>query len=793
MLAQNALCSQAPRGGALTGRAPALAAIMEAVYRQARAVLDKAAAATNKDQKTAQISLLVELCAYRGDSALVAEVVEGVAGYAADRSAKVRKAVVEFVDAVVARGKLQVTDECASTALATCCVLAVDENEPVAAAALRGAARLLGDERFAAATVDDASRERLRNAVDPSHRRTATGRDDAVQSDAHRDAALAAVVALLVRDAAADGKRPSKATKADAAALAARAETGDAAALDAAAAALGRQFAKCHRELVAAILAALEKDSSHSRAACRALHAAELERTRSSTGAAPRGRRPGPRGGVARPGDAARRPGARAGAIAAAANKLEAALRREKLGGAADDALRRARQGQPFESEEPPAKKRRRDPRTRRERKLSIDYDDVGDDAMEVEEEDLEMPPPAEPPKDDRALSAQAAGRLVAGARGPRAAAAPVPDAHRARLREGAAARCLAAPAETVAGEKRFETRDAIVARLARGEACDQPEGVARVLRRAVADKKSRRDGLELGLRVLFELYAREKRGAARDAYDRCLLALLGALRDGLDAEERKLLAEAALGAPRLPDAAIAFLGDLCESPDHVALGLGALRDVATRRPAARDRCLRRALELTRRPDVAPEVREKAVRLATNQLWPNAALRETVVAFARARSRRPRARGPRAAPATAATRWRRRAPGARAGRRAVRQGRVARAGRRAGRGGDRRRARRRAARHDAPGLRGGAPQTGAGPRHGPRRQADARARRRRARGRPVAPAARRDRGAPAVAGGRARDRARARARPSSGRAPSPCARGRGGSGAAPRRTTGWSS
>jgi len=316
---------------------------------------------------------------------------------------------------------------------------------------------------------------------------------------------------------------------------------------------------------------------------------------------------------------------------------LEAALRREKLGGAADDALRRARQGQPFESEEPPAKKRRRDPRTRRERKLSIDYDDVGDDAMEVEEEDLEMPPPAEPPKDDRALSAQAAGRLVAGARGPRAAAAPVPDAHRARLREGAAARCLAAPAETVAGEKRFETRDAIVARLARGEACDQPEGVARVLRRAVADKKSRRDGLELGLRVLFELYAREKRGAARDAYDRCLLALLGALRDGLDAEERKLLAEAALGAPRLPDAAIAFLGDLCESPDHVALGLGALRDVATRRPAARDRCLRRALELTRRPDVAPEVREKAVRLATNQLWPNAALRETVVAFARAR------------------------------------------------------------------------------------------------------------------------------------------------------------
>ena len=134
----------------MTGRAPALAATMQAVYRQARAVLDKAAAATNKDQKTAQISLLVELCAYRGDSALVAEVVEGVAGYAADRSAKVRKAVVEFVDAVVARGKLQVTDECASTALATCCVLAVDENEPVAAAAVLGGPEGRGGARVAA-------------------------------------------------------------------------------------------------------------------------------------------------------------------------------------------------------------------------------------------------------------------------------------------------------------------------------------------------------------------------------------------------------------------------------------------------------------------------------------------------------------------------------------------------------------------------------------------------------------------------------------------------------------------
>ena len=589
---------------------------MEAVYRQARAVLEKAAAATNKDQKTAQISLLVELCAYRGDGPLVAEVVEGVAGYAADRSAKVRRAVVEFVDAVVAKSKLEITDACAATAFATCCVLAVDENEPVAGAALVCAAKLLHDGRFSSTMIDDASRERLRNAVDPANRQAATG-TDVVQSDAHRDASLTAIVALLVRDASNDAKRPSKHTKADAAALASRAATGNIHALDAAADALGKQFAKCHRELVAAILTALEADSSYNRAACRALHAAEVERTTSSTGA-----------------------------VAAAANKLEAALRREKLGKEADDALQRAHDGQPFQREEPPQKKVRRDPRKRRERKLSIDYDEGGDDPMEVEEEALEMPPPAEPPKDDLTLSAQAAGRLVAGARGPRSAAAAVPDAHRAQLRESAAARCLKAPAEIVPGELRYETRDAIVSRLARGEACDNLNSVNGVLRRAVADKESRRDGLKLGLRVLFELYAREKRGASEDAYDRSLLVFLEALRDGLDAEERKLLAEALLGAPRLPDAAIAFLGDLCESANYVALGLGALRDVATQRPAARDLCLKRALELTRRPDVAPEVREKAVRLATNQLWPNPALQGTVVAFARSRLEKAAQEGP---------------------------------------------------------------------------------------------------------------------------------------------------
>ena len=684
---------------------------MEAVYRQARAVLDKAAAATNKDQKTAQISLLVELCAYRGDSALVAEVVEGVAGYAADRSAKVRKAVVEFVDAVVARGKLQVTDECASTALATCCVLAVDENEPVAAAALRGAARLLGDERFAAATVDDASRERLRNAVDPSHRRTATGRDDAVQSDAHRDAALAAVVALLVRDAAADGKRPSKATKADAAALAARAETGDAAALDAAAAALGRQFAKCHRELVAAILAALEKDSSHSRAACRALHAAELERTRSSTGAAPRGRRPGAAGGASRvPGtrrdapapaqarsprpptswkrrfdakSSAGPPTTRCGARGRASPSRARSPRRRSGGGTRGRAGSASSASTTTTWATTPWRSRRRTSRCRRPR----------------------SPPrtTARCPRRRRGGSWRARG--APGRRRPPSPTRTGPGCARARRRG------LAAPAETVAGEKRFETRDAIVARLARGEACDQPEGVARVLRRAVADKKSRRDGLELGLRVLFELYAREKRGAARDAYDRCLLALLG--RSGTGWTRRS--ASSSRRRPWAPPGSRtrrSRSSGTCASRRTTWRSAGRAAGRGHAAPgAAGDRCLRRALELTRRPDVAPEVRGRPSAWRRTSCGPTRRCGAVVASRARG-SRRPRAgaRGPR-------RRRRRRAGGGAPGLAlvvalCVRTRRSCRTS-----CGPRRRPPTRPTRgRHTRRLRGGAPQTGAGPR-----------------------------------------------------------------------------
>ena len=104
---------------------------MDAVYRQARAVLERAAAATGKDDKTAQISLLVELCAHRGDAALVEEMVAGVCAFAPDRSNAVRSAVVKFVEAVVARSG-RATAQAAEAAFQSLAVLALDEEDKVA-------------------------------------------------------------------------------------------------------------------------------------------------------------------------------------------------------------------------------------------------------------------------------------------------------------------------------------------------------------------------------------------------------------------------------------------------------------------------------------------------------------------------------------------------------------------------------------------------------------------------------------------------------------------------------------
>ena len=54
---------------------------MDAVYRQARGLLESAALASGKEEKVSKIALLVELCVHRADAALVDELVTGVSNF----------------------------------------------------------------------------------------------------------------------------------------------------------------------------------------------------------------------------------------------------------------------------------------------------------------------------------------------------------------------------------------------------------------------------------------------------------------------------------------------------------------------------------------------------------------------------------------------------------------------------------------------------------------------------------------------------------------------------------------
>ena len=628
---------------------------MDAVYRQARGLLESAALASGKEEKVSKIALLVELCVHRADAALVDELVTGVSNFTTDRSSSVRRAVLDFLERVVV-GSEHGGDACASRAVETAAYLACDEHEGTATRALGVAAVILGAPKFGAFELADVSRERLVAAVDGDARKRQSG---AAPGAAYLSAAAETLLALVLRDCRHEtGTRPSAATKRGTAALAAAAKSGASQQLlDCCAVALAAAFGLVHKELVAAVIAALEAAPEAAAAtAVAALHAAET----------------------------ARRAGG-AGAVAAAANKLEAALRRGGKGEAADEALDCARGGRPLPPRPPPekrgrdepadpraAKRRKRDPRARRERSeaavprraedLEEDRDDAApDDDDDDDDDDPSMPPP--PPKSaDAPLTAAAAGSVRSqppSAPGGRptlkSSANALSDAHARAMRAAAAARCVAAPPELVARERLYATRDAVVSRLARfevdrGDVEGGPGAVAATLARAVADKKGRRDGVELALRVLFEAYARERAllngdscaadDPRRRAYDGALLTLLAALRDGLESSERALFTDVVLGAPRLPGAAVDFLVRCCDAADApaagVALGLTALRDLAFHRPSVRGACLARCLDLTRRADVAAEVREKAVRLASNQLWARPSLRDAVVAHATA-------------------------------------------------------------------------------------------------------------------------------------------------------------
>ena len=305
---------------------------MDAVYRQARGLLESAALASGKEEKVSKIALLVELCVHRADAALVDELVTGVSNFTTDRSSSVRRAVLDFLERVVV-GSEHGGDACASRAVETAAYLACDEHEGTATRALGVAAVILGAPKFGAFELADVSRERLVAAVDGDARKRQSG---AAPGAAYLSAAAETLLALVLRDCRHEtGTRPSAATKRGTAALAAAAKSGASQQLlDCCAVALAAAFGLVHKELVAAVIAALEAAPEAAAAtAVAALHAAET----------------------------ARRAGG-AGAVAAAANKLEAALRRGGKGEAADEALDCARGGRPLPPRPPPEKRGRDEP-----------------------------------------------------------------------------------------------------------------------------------------------------------------------------------------------------------------------------------------------------------------------------------------------------------------------------------------------------------------------------------------------------------------------------------------------
>lgn len=729
---------------------------MEAVRSQARALLEGAARNLAKDEKIRKIAQLVEIAKFRADTPLLEEIVSSVSELVSDRSKAVRRSVVDFVGEVVCES-VRATESCAANGVDACAFLAAssvgDGSAGLAAAALKCAARILG--RFGRGSssqdwLDGVSRKRLVESLK-------------VTSDSAKyySAGAECVLAVLLRDAEADvatarreakKARASAATKEAASAIATAVTSQDAperraAALEACAAALSSHFLLIHRELVSAVIAALEADADDAAVWCAvsALHSAESARRQHSS----------------------------QGVLAAASVRLEAALERAGRHELADQALAAARNGEKLAAhgrkrmrdddeiepvgsppkkqltessvapsaafvlapehrlsvlletifqkplppeekeessgrarsirsvealkvaietaikafasdepalaiaelqdeiaEEPAAKRRARDPRIRRERTAAtpVVVDDEETHTLTVEEVVVSHAVEAVDEDDSVVLTAAEAGELGPGER---ILSLELSTQQERYMRRLALERVAEMPHAENGGR---EARDAIVARLARYELIPtEPETTKRLLEalsyenaassnHEVKQKRSAEEWkalnaarAEAALKLLYEAYA------DRDlvAYDALMVALLPALVDALakgGPNERAIFAEAVCAAPLLTHAAVeALVQSSCLNMDDsndvedeqqqqqrddvlskkkVSLGLTALRDLALGRPKSRAICCAAALDLTRRADAKPYVRDKAVRLATNVLFPVVAVQPYVRRFA---------------------------------------------------------------------------------------------------------------------------------------------------------------
>lgn len=156
-------------------------------------------------------------------------------------------------------------------------------------------------------------------------------------------------------------------------------------------------------------------------------------------------------------------------------------------------------------------------------------------------------------------------------------------------------------------------------------------------------------EGHELTLGILYRLYgvAEEERDflsstTATSVYETFLLTLAEGLRDTFPASD-KSLSRLLVEIPYLPKSILELLESLCspgmsdkdvelQSGDRVTQGLSIVWSLILLRPSIRDACLKIALQSA--VHYLEEVRNKAIRLVANKLYPLASISQQIEEFA---------------------------------------------------------------------------------------------------------------------------------------------------------------
>ncbi|XP_027065650.2 uncharacterized protein [Coffea arabica] len=154
-------------------------------------------------------------------------------------------------------------------------------------------------------------------------------------------------------------------------------------------------------------------------------------------------------------------------------------------------------------------------------------------------------------------------------------------------------------------------------------------------------------EGHELTLRVLYRLYGEAEEDhdfvsstTAKSVYEMFLLTVAETLRDSFPWPD-KCLNRLLVEVPYLPDSILKLLEGMCSpggsnkdnnNPERVRQGLSIVWSLILLRPPIRDACLTIALKSAIHP--VEEVRDKALRLVVNKLYPQPSMSRQIEAFA---------------------------------------------------------------------------------------------------------------------------------------------------------------